>query len=304
MHIKKAVITVAGLGTRMYPATKAVKKELFPIVDREGKIRPALWYIIQDALNGFIDEICLVIRREDEEVFRRAFSGDLPDCLKHKLEDYSFKQETSFLEEISHRLTYAYQDKQDGFGHAVYCAKDFVGKDPFVLLLGDHIYYSKTDVRDKKTFSCTDQLLEIFNQTQLTTIGVIPRHESVISRYGAIAGNPSSNNKKLYEVTEFKEKPDIDYGKKHLRIAGLPNDQYLCFFGIYAFQPEIMDILQEMIKDDIRDKGEIQLTGAMELYRQRTDKIYAYEINGVYYDIGNPQNYVEAIKAFSNQSNC
>lgn len=290
--LKKAVITAAGLGTRLYPATKILKKELFPIVDRDGVVKPVIQIIIEELVQSRIEEICLVVQPDDEPIFRHYFNDPLPQNFVAQLANKpQIIRETNKVIELGKHIAYVTQERQEGFGHAVYCTKDWVGKEPFLLLLGDHIYISHTKI------SCTQQVIDVFNRYNKSLSAVVRTPEELIYRFGTVGAKPIASAERIYEVTELKEKPTMDYARQHLRIAGLAENEYFCLFGQYILTPGIFDCLHYHIENDIREREEIQLTNSLEMLRQR-EGYYAYEIQGDRYDIGVPEGYIETITAF------
>jgi UTP--glucose-1-phosphate uridylyltransferase len=294
--LKKAVITAAGLGTRLYPATKIIKKELFPIVDRDGLVKPLIQIIIEELIRSDIEEICLVVQPEDKPVFQHYFSQPLPEHILHQVGTKPWiLSETDKIISYGKRISYAFQNKQDGFGHAVYCTKDWVGNEPFILLLGDHIYVSHTEL------SCTQQLINVFEKYHKSVSGVVRTPESMLYRFGTIGGKPVKDYNRVYEVSELKEKPSIEYAREHLQIAGLTKEEYLCIFGQYILTPGIFECLAYYIDHNLRERNEIQLTSSLEMLRQQ-EQYYAYETDGDRYDIGIPEGYIETITAFANRN--
>jgi len=147
-RVRKAVIPVAGYGTRLYPASKAIKKELFPIIDTNGMAKPLIQVIIEEAVESGIDEICLVVREDEKPAFIKYFDEPVPPEMEKRLAERPWAvEESKWVAELSKRLSYIIQKEQEGFGHAVYCANDWVGDEPFLLMLGDHVYISNSEVR-------------------------------------------------------------------------------------------------------------------------------------------------------------
>jgi len=281
MRIRKAVIPAAGYGTRLLPATKAVKKELFPLVDRDGCIKPIIQMIVEEAVESGIEEICVVVSPGGDEPLRNYFSTPLPSELDRRIaqspEEYDRYRH---ILDLGKRIHYVFQHKQEGYGHAVYCARDWVGDEPFLLLLGDHIYVADTEKR------CARQLIEAFETRQVSTSAVAQTHESMLKYFGVVAATPDPEVSGLYAVTEIIEKPSVEYARNHLRIDGLADGQYLAWFGTHAFTAEVFDCIEYHIRNNIRERGEIQLTNTQELLRKRHGQYYAIEIEGRRYDIG------------------
>jgi UTP--glucose-1-phosphate uridylyltransferase len=170
----------------------------------------------------------------------------------------------------------------------VYQAKAFVGDDPFLLLLGDHVYIS--DVKDR----CALQLIRVHEQYMLDAVtGVQPTLERLLHSFGTIRGAPIDANKGIYKAELIVEKPPIDVARQKLVTPGLPAGNYLAHFGMHVFGPRIFDSLEYLITNDARDKGEIQLTAAQEHLRQQTDKYWAVINHGQRYDTGIPYGLME-----------
>jgi len=138
--IRKAVITAAGRGTRQYPATSVVQKEMLPLVDRDGITKPAIQIIAEEALEAGIEEICIIVSPGDEQQFRQHFRAIAQDLLPAFAGKEWALRESEKLARMERALTYVVQQTPEGFGYAVYQSRDFIGKEPFPLLLGDHIY--------------------------------------------------------------------------------------------------------------------------------------------------------------------
>ena len=287
VRIRKAVIPAAGFGTRLYPATKAVKKELFPIVGPDGICRPALQYNIEEIVAAGIEQVCVIVQPGDEGDFRSYFSAPTPE-LAAKLKPPHLALSAN-LEALGRKITYAYQAKQEGYGHAVYCAREFVGDEPFLLLLGDHVFATTAGP------SCTEQIIQVFEQYDATVSSVCRVGTDLLPHLGAIAGEPLAEDPRVIRVREFKEKPSLDYAARHLRVKGLADDEYYCHFGTHVFKPGIFTMLESLISRNVRERGEFQLTAAQHLLAQR-EPYYAYEITGDRYDIGLPLEYVRTVK--------
>ena len=294
-RIRKAVIPLAGHGLRMLPATRAVRKALFPIVDARGRVCPVLQLIVEEAVNAGIEEIGLVIAPEDEAMIRAYFSrlpGPLKSAVGHR-EDLLAAAE--FPGEFSDKVTLILQDRPLGFGDAVLRAKTWVGGDPVLVMLGDHLYLSGEDR------CCARQLLDAFTELQAPVSGVIRKSVDGIHRFGTVSGRPVPRWNGLYELDTVVEKPDPGLARERLRVVGVPADTYLCWFGLHAMTSGIFDCLARMERDSITEGGELQLTGAQAmLSAQRA--YFALEINGEHFDTGSPEGYVEAVAAFAGQT--
>lgn len=288
-RVRKAVIPAAGFGTRLFPASKAVKKELFPIVDRDGIAKPAILYIVEEALAAGIEEIYIIIQpsdlREFQDFFNKQISIENYNKLSRPFQEYSKR-----LLEIGQRVHFVFQELQEGFGHAVYCTREAIGDEPFLLYLGDHIYRSDSEK------SCTQQLLDSFNQTGISTLGIRRTPESQIANFGTVTG-AWIEPERLLNVTEFAEKPTVDYARAYLRIPDMPEGEYMTVFGQYIIKPQIFAYLEEHIRNNVRERGEFQLTSALDRLRQE-DGFYGLVIDGRRYDIGLPEYYLETLRTF------
>ncbi len=286
--VKKAVIPAAGFGTRMFPATKVVKKELFPIVDRDGRAKPIIQIIVEEAISGGIEEIGIVIQETDRQVFTDFFQA-LPSYYEKLSPD---KQEyCQYLQNLGNKITLLTQSEQAGYGHAVFCAKEWVGDEPFLLLLGDHIYASEV----KKT--CASQILQVYEQTNKSVLGVriIPGTE--IHHYGCISGNLVADG--IINIDTIYEKPDLNYAREKLHVVGMKEDKFLGVFGMYVLTAKIFDYLEENIKQNAREKGEFQLTSCLDKL-QKEQGMTGYLVKGRCFDTGMPDVYWQTIIDFRN----
>jgi len=287
--VRKAVIPAAGFGTRLFPASKATKKELFPIVDRDGFAKPAILYIVEEAIDAGMEEIIIIVQEHDLEAFRVFFNEQITIENYNKLPQ-RFQEFAMQIIEIGRKVKFITQERQEGFGHAVFCTKEAVGNEPFLLMLGDHVYRSKGEN------SCAKQLIEAFNKHRISILGLRRTNENQIENFGTAAGTWIEENC-LLNITEFVEKPTLDYARNNLRVPGLPEDEYLTVFGQYIIKPEIFDYLEEHIHNNVRERGEFQLTSALERIR-RADGFQGLILDGQRFDIGLPEYYLETLKAF------
>ncbi len=269
MEVKKAVIPAAGLGTRFLPATKAQPKEMLPIVDT-----PTIQYIVEEAVHSGIEDLIIVTgrhKRAIEDHFDKNL--ELEIALKEKGKDKRLKK----VQDISNLINvhYVRQKEPKGLGHAILCAKTFIGNEPFAVLLGDDIVKSKKPV--------TKQLIEAFKKEQSTIIGVQRVSDSEVSKYG-IVDYSTQNGDKLYKVDNLVEKPDAKQAPSNIAILGR-----------YIITPEIFSILEEIPPGK---GGEIQLTDALVKLMEQ-EEIYAQIFDGKRYDIGNKLGFLEATVEFA-----
>jgi UTP-glucose-1-phosphate uridylyltransferase/mevalonate kinase len=290
-RVRKAVIPAAGFGTRLFPATKATKKELFPIVDRDGIAKPAILLIVEEALNAGLDEVIIIVQQDDLEDFNRFFNVQVSIENYNKLPRH-FQDYARWLLEVGHRVKFVTQTAQEGFGHAVYCAREAVGDEPFLLMLGDHIYRSEGER------SCARQLVDAFNMHGLSVVGLRGTPEAELSSFGTVMGYWTDEEQTVLNITEFAEKPTVDYARSNLRINGLPDDEYLTVFGQYIIKPQLFDYLEEHIANNVRERGEFQLTSALDRLRQE-DGFLGLLIDGNRFDIGLPEFYLKTLSDYA-----
>ncbi|MCD8769761.1 UTP--glucose-1-phosphate uridylyltransferase GalU [Mammaliicoccus sciuri] len=260
--IKKAIIPAAGLGTRFLPATKAMPKEMLPILDK-----PTIQYIVEEAARAGIEDIIIVTGKhkraiEDHFDIQKELETTLYE--KGKLELLDRVQYSTELANIF----YVRQKEQKGLGHAIYTAKQFIGNEPFAVLLGDDIVESDNPA--------IKQLMEQYESTGKSVIGVQTVPETKTHRYGII--EPKSQDERLYEVNRFVEKPEQGTAPSNLAIMGR-----------YVLSPRIFDYLETQTEGS---GGEIQLTDAIERLN-KDDKVYAYDFEGQRYDVGEKIGFVK-----------
>jgi len=271
VKIRKAIIPAAGLGTRFLPATKAMPKEMLPIVDK-----PTIQYIVEEAVESGIEDIIIVTgkgKRAIEDHFDSSFELEYNLRQKGKLQMLEEVQYPSNIADIH----YIRQKEPRGLGHAVWCARKFIGNEPFAVLLGDDIIQSDGD-------PALLQMIRLFNELESSVIGVqrVPRQE--VSRYGIVDGIPEGE--RVHRVRRLVEKPDLDHA---------PSD--MAIMGRYILTPAIFDILGEQ---EPGAGGEIQLTDAISTLTQ-TEDVYAYEYAGTRYDVGEKLGFIKTTLDFAIQ---
>ncbi len=287
--VKKAVIPAAGFGTRMFPATKVVKKELLPIIDRDGRAKPIILKIVEEAIAAGIEEVAIVVQKDDLKIFQEFFQAPPKAELLSKLSPEN-REYSRYLQNLGQRITFLIQEQQEGFGHAVFCAKTWVNDEPFLLLLGDHIYETKEEL------SCAGQLLAAFSQTDCSVVGLTVMPQEIIHKAGCVKGVWQKPNSVL-AVTKLYEKPDLEYARANLHVSGMPESDFLGVFGIYVLKPEIFDYLEVEIDNNLRYKGEFQLTTCLDRLREEKG-IVGYLVKGQYFDVGMPQFYRQTMCDF------
>lgn len=263
MKVRKAIIPAAGLGTRFLPATKAQPKEMLPVVDK-----PTLQYIIEEAVDSGIEEILIITGRNKKSIedhFDRSIE------LEIELEK---KGKTKMLEEVRKisemaDIYYIRQKEPKGLGHAVSCARSFIGDEPFAVLLGDDIVYSEKP--------CLKQMIEVYNEYKTTILGVQEVAKSEVSKYGIVEGK--AIEKGVYKVKDLVEKPKVEEAPSNVAILGR-----------YILSPDIFEILENTPPGV---GGEIQLTDALKSL-SKVEAVYAYVFEGKRYDVGDKQGFLEA----------
>jgi UTP-glucose-1-phosphate uridylyltransferase/mevalonate kinase len=287
--VAKALIPAAGFGTRLFPASKATKKELFPVVDRDGIAKPAILLIVEEALEAGIEQVVIVVQEGDLEDFRGFFDTQISienfNKLPRHFQDYARR-----ILDIGRRVRFVTQAAQEGFGHAVYCAREALGDEPFLLMLGDHLY------RADDGGSCARQVVEAYQRSGMSVVGLRRTLEEEIGSFGAVTGVWVEANR-LLNVTEFAEKPTVDYARSNLRVPGFPDGEYLTVFGQYVIKPALFEYLEEHIGNNVRERGEFQLTSALDRLRQE-DGFQGVIVAGRRFDIGLPEHYLETLSTF------
>lgn len=267
--IKKAIIPAAGLGTRFLPATKAMPKEMLPIVDK-----PTIQYIVEEAVASGIEDIIIVTgkgKRAIEDHFDYAPELEQNLLEKGKIEILDKVRQSSNVD-----IHYIRQKEPKGLGHAVWCARNFIGNEPFAVLLGDDIVEAETP--------SLRQLIEQFEETLSSVIGVQTVREDQTHRYGIV--DPSYNKGRRYEVNNFVEKPAPGTAPSNLAIMGR-----------YVFTPEIFKFLEEQ---EIGAGGEIQLTDAIQKLNA-IQRVFAYDFEGKRYDVGEKLGFIQTSVEFALQ---
>jgi UTP--glucose-1-phosphate uridylyltransferase len=245
VEIKKAIITAAGKSQRTLP--------LQTLVDRDGVTKTALRIIIEEILSAGIEEICVVIFPGDQDAYAAAAG------------------------EKAARLRFVEQREPRGYGHAVFCGREFAAGAPVLLLVGDHLYVSGSQKRSAQ------QLVEIATTEKCAVSAVQATHESKLPYYGAVGGRLVQARKGLYEISRVLEKPTPTEAEQELIVPGLRAGHYLCFFGMHVLTPAVMDLLEE--QNALVKGGNLNFSLAMAKLAQR-ERYLACELQGSRYDIG------------------
>lgn len=268
MEVRKAIIPAAGLGTRLLPSTKALPKEMLPIIDK-----PTIQYIIEEAVESGIEDIIIVTgkgKKAIEDHFDTSYL--LEQTLKYKGKNDVLRE----MQQISKlaNIHYIRQGVPNGLGHAIWCARKFIGDEPFAVLLGD------TLVKEKKPF--LKEMIELYKECHSSIIGVKQVNLTDVNRYGIV--DIIKGNGPLYKITSMIEKPDAE---------NAPSD--LAIFGRYVLNPLIFDLLE---KQQPGVGNEIQLTDALQTMLKH-EPIFAQVFNGKSYDIGETLGYVKTIVEYA-----
>lgn len=270
-QVKKAVIPAAGLGTRFLPVTKAQPKEMLPIVDK-----PTIQYIVEEAAESGIEDIIIVTgrgKRAIEDHFDKAY--ELEEILRAAGKDADFKKAEEKIRNVN--IHYIRQKEALGLGHAIFCARKFIGGEPFAVMLGDDIVVSEKP--------CLGQLIEVYHKYHCSVVGIQGVEREYISRYGIIEpGNEIDHT--LYRINNFVEKPQIAHAPSNLAIMGR-----------YVLRPEVFSILEDLPPGQ---GGEIQLTDALKLLNI-SQVVLGYIFQGKRYDVGDKYGFVRANLEFALQ---
>jgi len=268
MKVTKAIIPAAGLGTRFLPATKAQPKEMLPIVDK-----PTIQYIVEEAVASGIEDIMIITgrsKRAIEDHFDKSYE------LENELEKSGKSELLELVRDISNmvNVTYIRQKEPKGLGHAILCAKTFVGDEPFAVLLGDDIVDAEPP--------CLSQMIDVFDVYNTSVLGVQHVDKGEVNKYGIVDCEIDGN--KIYRVRDLVEKPAIDKAPSNIAILGR-----------YIITPTIFDILERTAPGA---GGEIQLTDALRVLAKE-EPMYAYDFTGRRYDVGNRMGFLEATVEFA-----
>ena len=292
----KAVIPIAGLGTRHFPASHAVKKELFPVVGTDGIGRALFHYHLLALEAAGIDQMCIIVQSGEKALVRAYLDGPDEEYLKKLAKYPALLQEAEQMRGFSKRVSFAVQDVQDGYGHAVYQARAFAAGEPVLLCLGDHLFRGEP----VSPYAELAAMTAVSDGKPVSAVSRITADE--LKGYGTIAGTRRTSNPRLIDVSLIIEKPAPDAARAQLHVDGLPSETWLGWFGMHLLTPGIFDVLEKMIRDDIRDNGEFQLTRAQELQRQREGYLALEMTTAQRFDFGVPDDFVRSLQAFRTSS--
>ncbi len=288
--VTRAIIPVAGFGTRLFPATKGIKKDFFPVLDSDGIFKPAIMTILEQLHRSGVEKICLVIGEEDQAMYDNFFAPLKEEHMsKLPAEKQAYER---LIEEIGKKITYVYQRERKGFGHAVYQCKDFADGEPVLLLLGDMIYESNTNE------TCSAQMIAAYEESGLTTVSIHEIPVEDVVHYGILHGTWDNEEETLLKLDAMVEKPTVAYAEEFLGVKNKKGEEkYYCVFGQYILTKEVFDVLGENIRENKLSRDEIQLTDALETVRERFGMV-AFAPNGKSYDVGLPEVYRDTLNAY------
>ena len=290
--VRKAIVPAAGLGTRHFPASFAVKKELFPIVAPDGIARALIHYHVLELVAAGIEQICLIVQPNEDKPIRAYFDAPGREYLK-RLEKYPrLAAEAERMPQLGQRLCFAIQRQQEGYGHAVYQTKAFAADEMVLLCLGDHLFRGQP----VSPYRRLAQMASICGGKSVSAVNRIGPEE--LKGFGVIAGKKRLGYPELIDVSLIIEKPTLSVAREKLRVDGLEADTFLGWFGMHLLGPLIYQVLEEMIRNDTRDGGEFQLTRAQEILRQREGYLAMEMTGATRYDFGTPDDFVRSLHAF------
>ncbi|MFO0955960.1 MAG: sugar phosphate nucleotidyltransferase [Isosphaeraceae bacterium] len=274
MQITEAVITAAGRGVRQFLGADTVQRSLLPVVDRDGLAKPILQIIAEEAFDSGIEEIAVVCAPGDETGYRRHFQAQAA-----YLRSLGDRADEDRFADFEARLRFCVQEEPLGYGHAVWSAREFADDQPILLLLGDHLYVSAEQRR------CARQLLDLAEAEQCSASAVQATREHLIHQYGTVAARRLADRPDVYAIDEVIEKPNPTLAELRLQVPGLRAGHYLCFFGMHVLTPAVFDMLGDLVRDDRRELGVIQLSTALNQLARR-EKYLALETRGSRYNLG------------------
>lgn len=287
--VRKAIIPVAGFGTRLYPASRALKKDFFPIPDKDGIVKPVILILLEELMRSGIEEVCLVLGSEEERIiYRDFFETPLSEEHMHKLSPEMQEYENRILS-IGKKLRYVYQKEKRGFGHAVFQAADFANNEPILLLLGDTLY------RTESNKPCALQLIEKYEHYNKLMVSIHPVPLAEVSHYGILSGAWEDKGETELNISEMYEKPKASFAEEFLGVKCKNGERkYMSVFGQYILTPEVFDQLRSDIANATDSSIEIELTTALDKVREQTGMI-GVQLQGRMYDMGNYNAFINCV---------
>lgn len=295
--VRKAVIPIAGLGTRHFPASHAVKKELFPVVGPDGIARALFHYHLLELEAAGIEEISIIVQPGEDETVRHYLRGP-DDAYLKRLEKYpTLLREAEQMRGFAKRVSFAVQHQQEGYGHAVFQTKSFANGEMVLLGLGDHLFRGNGGLCG--SHSPYRELADMAGVSGGKSVSAVNRISAEqLKGYGTIAGERRAENPRLIDISLIVEKPAVAIAREKLHVNDLPPETWLGWFGMHLLAPSIYEVLGEMIRDNVRDNGEFQLTRAQEIQRQREGYLALEMTDAQRFDFGVPDDFVASVQEF------
>ena len=284
-EVKKAVVPVAGYGTRMYPFTRNVKKAFLPIIEN-NLVKPIIFKIVEELEEAGIEKIALVVSKNEEklykEYFKKPISNEHFEKLNKEQKEYELR-----IQRLGEKITFIIQDEQLGYGHAVYMTRKFANGEPVLVALGDTIYKSKTEK------SCTEQILSYYDKVKEPIVSLHKISKNEFTSYGIVYGKFDDLEKREISIEKLVEKPYVEYAEKNLCMDG----NFFGTFGMTIIDENVYDALENNVKSYEGSKKEVEFTDALDLALQATP-MKGLVVEGKQYDLGNVKSYLRAIKRF------
>jgi UTP--glucose-1-phosphate uridylyltransferase len=290
--VRTAVVPVAGLGTRHFPASVAAKKELFPVVGPDGIARALVHYHLLELEAAGVEQIVIVVQPGEDDRIRAYLEGPGDDYLRRLAGHPALLREAERMRGLAARVRFVVQHAQEGYGHAVYQTRELAAGEPVLVCLGDHLFRGVPVSPYRELID----MAEVSGGRSVSAVNRIGPAE--LRGFGTIAGERRADDPRLIDVSLIIEKPDLAVARQLLRVNDLPPDTWLGWFGLHLLAPSIYDVLEEMIRDDVRDRGEVQLTRAQELQRRREGYLALEMIRAERFDFGTPDDFVRSLRAF------
>ena len=295
--VKKAVIPLAGFGTRVFPATKCVPKCMMPVYDVDGVLKPVLMIMLEQLLEAGIEDICLIISEDEQADFDRFFAP-LSEEHRSKLPE-SKRQMEDKIQKMREHVTYVYQKERLGFGHAVWLARAFTENEPVLMLLGDFLYRSDNEV------NCCKQVIDAYKECGCALVSITEVPLERVVHYGIMHGYWNNREETMMKADCMVEKPTDDYASEYLGVRNAKNEKkYYATFGQYVLTPDVFEELERQIRDAGEDSQgkEFGLTAALDAVRDNKG-LYGFVPYGKCYDIGLPDAYRMTMNQYAQQEN-
>ena len=280
--IKKAIIPVAGNGTRMFPITKCIKKSFLPIIDNDGIIKPVILSLVEEVTESGIEEVYLVIDEEDQADYDKLFKYGLSNEVISKLSPELLEYESK-IQNIGKKIKYVYQKDKLGLGHAVSLCQELAGEDPVLLVLGDQLYKSNTNTR------ITKQFLDFYASINKLSVSAYEVDVNKVNKYGILCGKIDGSNN-YFDVDKMVEKPEPSEAEEKYYTKYKDKKKYYAVFGEYILTEDVFKLLRDNIEHKRTENGEYELTSVLEEVRKKNG-MSAFIPDGSMYDVGSVLSY-------------